>query len=153
MRTFDKGPLVKKSLVLLALALGASAPAFAEGAEHGSGHEAAGGDSKLDQLLPVCQSCHGEHGAKPILASYPVLAGQHTNYIDHALKDYRSGARNNAVMKAQVANLSDADIKALAHYFSQQESPLYTFTLPKSGAPASAPSPEQASGQAPEKAK
>ena len=141
MRTFDKGPLVKKSLVLLALALGASAPAYAE--EHG--HEAAGGDSKLDQLLPVCQSCHGEHGAKPILPSYPVLAGQHTNYIDHALKAYRSGERSNAVMKAQVANLSDADIKALAHYFSQQESPLYTFTLPKSGAPATAPeSPEKA---------
>lgn len=146
MRTFDKGPLVNKSLVLLALVLGASAPAFAEESGHASGH-AAGGDSKLDQLLPICQSCHGEHGAKPILGSYPVLAGQHTNYIEHALKDYRSGARSNAIMKAQVANLSDADIKALAHYFSQQESPLYTFSLPKPGEPVTAQAPAEAPTQ------
>lgn len=84
----------------------------------------------LDKLLPVCQSCHGEKGAKPILPQYPVLAGQYTDYLEHSLKDYRSGQRKNAVMKAQAANLSDADIKALAKYFSRQESPLYTPALP-----------------------
>lgn len=88
------------------------------------------GGANLDKLLPVCQSCHGEKGAKPILPSYPVLAGQYTDYLEHSLKDYRSGQRKNAVMKAQAANLSDADIKALAKYFSHQESPLYTPALP-----------------------
>jgi cytochrome c553 len=122
-----KGPLVKtssllKTAALFALTTGLSAPALAS--------EAGGGEAPLDQLVTVCSSCHGEHGAKPIMGTYPVLAGQHANYLEHALKDYRSGARKNAVMKGQAANLSDADIKALAHYFSTQESPLYTFSLP-----------------------
>lgn len=118
---------MKKTLACLSFA--ALLAPFAASASEGA---AAG--SKLDSLLPVCQSCHGEKGAKPILPSYPVLAGQHTNYIEHVLKDYRSGARNNAVMKAQAANLSDADIKALAQYFSHQAGPLYTFTLPAASA-------------------
>jgi cytochrome c553 len=92
-------------------------------------HEAAAAPA-IDQLLPVCQSCHGEHGAKPILPEYPVLAGQYASYIEHALKDYRSGARKNPVMKAQAANLTDADIAAVAQYFAHQQGPIYTFTLP-----------------------
>ncbi len=128
MRTFDKGLLVNKTLLCLALTLGVSAPVLAEEAAH---EQPA---SQVDQLLPICQSCHGDKGAKPMMPSYPVLAGQYANYLEHALKDYRSGARNNPIMKAQVATVSDADIKALAQYFAQQESPLYTFTLPTGGA-------------------
>jgi cytochrome c553 len=114
----------KLALISATLALGLSVSAHAE---H---EEAAAPSAAADKLVPVCQSCHGEHGAKPILPEYPVLAGQYTNYIEHALKDYRSGARKNPVMKAQAANLTDSDIAAVAQYFSHQQSPLYTFTLP-----------------------
>jgi len=119
-----KTPFMARTLSLAgfaALSLSASLPAQA--------NEAAGA-AQLDKLLPVCQACHGEHGAKPILPEYPVLAGQHANYVEHALKDYRAGTRKNAVMKAQAANLSDADIKALSQYFAHQASPIYTFKLP-----------------------
>lgn len=123
-------PNTKLSLISAAsLALGLFAGLPAQAAEHGA--EAAA--PAVDKLLPLCQSCHGEHGAKPILPEYPVLAGQYANYLEHSLKDYRSGARKNAVMKAQAANLTDADIHALAQYFAHQESPLYTFTLPPPG--------------------
>ncbi|MDB5969276.1 MAG: cytochrome c [Hydrocarboniphaga sp.] len=110
-----------------ALVLGLSVSARADE------HEAAAAPA-VDKLVPVCQSCHGEHGAKPILPEYPVLAGQYANYIEHALKDYRSGARKNAVMRAQAANLTDTDIAAVAQYFAHQQGPIYTFTLPPAAA-------------------
>jgi cytochrome c553 len=113
---------VNKILLLALLTLGLPAAAVAT-EEHAPA-------AQIDKLLPLCQSCHGDKGAKPILPEYPVLAGQYTDYIEHTLKDYRAGKRSNPVMKAQAATLSDADIKALARYFSQQESPLYTPSLP-----------------------
>lgn len=73
----------------------------------------------------VCAACHGENGvsASPL---FPNLAGQHRSYIEVALKGYKSGARKNAVMGGQAAGLSDADIKALAVWYSSQKPVLYT---------------------------
>lgn len=76
-------------------------------------------------LAQACTACHGENGAKPITPEYPVLAGQYANYLDHALQEYKTGKRKNAVMAAQTQNLSNADIKALAQFFGAQQG-LYT---------------------------
>ena len=57
---------------------------------------------------------------------YPNLAGQYRNYLVHALKEYRSGQRKNAIMAAQAKDLTEADIKALAAYYAAQPGPLYT---------------------------
>jgi len=75
--------------------------------------------------VAVCASCHGETGvsATPM---FPNLAGQHRSYLEVALKGYKSGARKNAVMAGQAAGLSDADIKALALWYSSQKPVLYT---------------------------
>lgn len=103
---------------LLALALAAIAlPAAAETA--------------VPAKAAVCAACHGEGGAKPILPSYPVLAGQYANYLAHSLHEYKDGKRKNAVMNAQAAGLSDAEIKELALYFSHQAGPLYTPRIPE----------------------
>lgn len=80
----------------------------------------------VPEKAAVCASCHGERGAKPIAPTYPVLAGQYANYLEHSLREYKSGARKNPIMAAQAAALSDEDIKAISFYFSQQEGPLYT---------------------------
>lgn len=68
----------------------------------------------------TCAACHGPDGVG-ILQEYPVLAGQHPDYIERALGDYRSGKRQNAIMNGFAAQLTDADIKALAAYFSAQQ--------------------------------
>ena len=57
---------------------------------------------------------------------YPTIAGQYANYLEHSLKDYRSGARKNAIMGAQAVNLTDAEIKQLAKWYAAQQGPLYT---------------------------
>ena len=67
----------------------------------------------------TCIACHGPDGIG-ILPEYPNLAGQHADYIEHALKAYRSGQRKNPVMGGMAANLKDAEIRELAAYYSSQ---------------------------------
>lgn len=109
----------KKILIhtLLAGLLGVSTPAAAA-------EDAGAGDIK--QLTATCAACHGEGGLKPILPSYPIIGGQYETYLVHSLKGYRSGERSNAIMAGQAAGLNDAQIKALARYFANQDGPLYT---------------------------
>ena len=82
-------------------------------------------EASKPEKATTCAACHGEAG---ISASgiYPTLAGQYADYLEHSLKDYRSGARKNAIMGAQAANLTDDEIKQLAKWFSTQQGPLYT---------------------------
>jgi cytochrome c553 len=54
------------------------------------------------------------------MPNWPVLAGQKADYIEHALHQYKSGERKDPIMGAQVAALTDADIRALASYFAAQ---------------------------------
>lgn len=74
------------------------------------------------EKLEACAACHGPNGAEPLAPTYPKIAGQHASYLEHALKSYRSGRRNNAIMmsQAQLLELTDADIKKLAKHFSKQ---------------------------------
>lgn len=117
---------MKKTLLMLVLGLSAG---FAQAAEEH--HEDAASQRSVDELVTVCAACHGEHGDKPIAPNYPILAGQYANYLEHSIKSYRNGQRKNAVMSAQAANLSDADIRVLSRYFSLQSSPLHTPATPK----------------------
>ncbi|SDG26299.1 cytochrome c [Duganella sp. OV458] len=68
----------------------------------------------------ACFSCHGKDFNTPIDPSYPKLAGQHKDYLEHALKTYKRGdaanGRSNAIMTGQVKPLSNQDIKDLAAY-------------------------------------
>jgi cytochrome c553 len=68
----------------------------------------------------VCAACHGADGKSPN-PQFPNLAGQYRDYLEHSLRQYRSGKRQNAIMQGFAANLSDADIANLALYFSQQQ--------------------------------
>lgn len=76
------------------------------------------------EKLVVCAACHGENGAS-IQPIYPNLAGQQKTYIEHSLHAYKSGERKNPIMGAQAAGLSDAEIKQLASWYSQQPAKLY----------------------------
>lgn len=69
----------------------------------------------------VCQSCHGKTGNESLQPSYPRLAGQHEDYLVHALKSYRDGSRSNPVMAGFAAGLSDQDIADLAAWYSRQQ--------------------------------
>lgn len=83
---------------------------------------AAGGDYRRGlEKSQVCQSCHGRTGNESLQPSYPRLAGQHEDYLVHALKSYRDGSRQNAVMAGFAGSLSDQDIADLAAWYSRQK--------------------------------
>lgn len=84
------------------------------------------GDAKAGQEASVtCAACHGADGNSAI-PSNPKLAGQYESYLIHALKAYRSGDRESAIMSGFAAALTDKQIADLAAYFSSQESDLRT---------------------------
>lgn len=71
----------------------------------------------------VCAACHGADGNSP-MDMYPKLAGQHESYIAKQLADFKSGARQNAMMAPMAADLSEQDMADLgAFYASKQTSP------------------------------
>ena len=98
----------------LALAFGASAQAKGNAA-----------NGKELTKAKACMTCHGEQGDKPSAPDQPVLAGQHYDYLVRALSDYKSGRRNNAIMKGFAGQLSKQDIEDLAAWFSSQKSTLH----------------------------
>jgi cytochrome c553 len=71
------------------------------------------------KVQEVCAACHGVDGIAPI-AEYPKLAGQYPDYLAKALRDYKSGARKNAIMAGFAQTLTPQDIENLAAYYSQQ---------------------------------
>lgn len=75
-----------------------------------------------------CAACHGADYTKSIDPSYPKLAGQHADYLAHALTAYKRGegpnGRNNAIMGGQVKPLSNKDIADLAAYLASLPSGL-----------------------------
>ena len=50
-----------------------------------------------------CASCHGPDAKSPIDPAYPILAGQHADYIEQALHAYKKGTRQNARPKVSIA--------------------------------------------------
>ncbi len=102
---------MKKIFALLAVAL--TANAFAGNVEAG----------KAAAQKYNCASCHGADFNSPVDPSYPKLAGQHADYLKHALKAYQRGGnaangRGNAIMGGMAKPLSATDIDDIAAYLS-----------------------------------
>lgn len=79
---------------------------------------------KMESTGQSCVECHGAEGAKPIDPTYPVLAGQYTDYLAHSLQMYRDGRRQNTLMANQAKPLSDQQIADLSAYFGSRDSKL-----------------------------
>ena len=106
---------MKRTTALLLVSLLSGAATAAGNAERGG--------EKAKQL---CAACHGADGNTPLQAEYPRIAGQHQDYVFKTLREYKSGARKNAIMGSQAANLSRHDMQDLAAYFASQKGTLGT---------------------------
>jgi len=120
-----RGHMMKRYTLILAATMLAAA---------GGGVQAedlAAGKAVFDKFN--CASCHGADAKTSVDPAYPVLAGQHEDYLIQALKAYRRGAagtpatanvRKNPIMGAFAAQLSDQDIEHVAQWLSAQPSDL-----------------------------
>jgi cytochrome c553 len=78
-----------------------------------------GGDAARG--ITACVACHGPEGKGAAAAGFPVVGGQHANYIKIQLTQFRDGVRHNdlnGMMQDVAKKLSDADIEALSKYIS-----------------------------------
>jgi cytochrome c553 len=78
--------------------------------------------------VPACIGCHSPTGAGNAPAGFPLLGGQHADYVAKQLKDFRTGAeyadkgrRNDGdirIMRDGVARMSEREIEAVSNYIS-----------------------------------
>ena len=90
-----------------------------------SGIASAGDPYAGEVKAQTCLTCHGK-GDVTTGAATPIISGQYSDYIAQAMRDYKTGVRNNPVMASFVASLSETDIRDLAAYYSQMDSKLFT---------------------------
>jgi len=78
----------------------------------------------IEEKAQVCAACHGENGV-PVEQSFPVpvIWGQQLGYLFFELRDFKSGARKNDQMTPIAQGLEQADLMALAQYFSKKPWP------------------------------
>ena len=67
-----------------------------------------------------CVGCHGVDGNSEV-PNFPRIAGQYEDYLYQALKSYKNGGRNNAIMTGIASTLSEDQMKKLSKYFASQK--------------------------------
>lgn len=95
---------MKKLVFLASLAALCASSAFADGAE----------------VFKKCVACHGPKAEKSYLNKVPVLTTLDKDTMVENMKKYKAGELNQfamgAVMKGQMANLSEEDMAAVADH-------------------------------------
>lgn len=71
-----------------------------------------------------CAACHGADAKTPTDPSYPILAGQYSDYLAIALLKYQNGERKNPIMAGMAKPLSKKDIENITSYVSSLAGPL-----------------------------
>jgi cytochrome c553 len=77
----------------------------------------------MTRMMVACFNCHGKDGKgkSPTNPVFPVIGGQHKEYLAVQLNHFRGGDRNNSpggIMNIITQKLSDAELEALADYVS-----------------------------------
>lgn len=106
-----------KSLLSFLLAAALVTPVLAEEAK-----APAKPDLKKGEAIStaVCAACHTADGSRGSPAN-PILAGQHPEYLAKQLAEFKSGKRNNAIMKGFASTLSDEDMKNIAWWVTTKK--------------------------------
>jgi sulfide dehydrogenase cytochrome subunit len=69
-------------------------------------------------LSNSCAGCHGTDGHSP--GAIPSIAGKSADFIETALKEFRSGKRPSTVMGRHASGYTDEEIRLIAEFFSSK---------------------------------
>ena len=73
--------------------------------------------AKGEASFAVCAACHAADGNSGIPEN-PKLAHQHPQYLIKQVQEFKSGKRNNAIMKGFATTLSDDDMTNIAYWLA-----------------------------------
>ncbi|MDE1948669.1 MAG: cytochrome c4 [Burkholderiales bacterium] len=76
--------------------------------------------AKGQAAATTCLACHTADGSRGA-PTYPILQGQHPEYIVKQLYDFKAGRRKNAVMTGMAATVADADVANIAAFFASKK--------------------------------
>lgn len=110
--------LLASSLLAALLALSAPLSHAATGAAPKAAKpDLVAGEAKYTAM---CAACHGADGnsGSPL---NPKLAQQHPEYLVKQLREFKSGARKNAIMQGLAAGLSDDDMKNISFWLASKK--------------------------------
>jgi cytochrome c553 len=73
-----------------------------------------------DRNVPACQTCHVQGRGD---VNVPRVAGQHAEYMERSMRDFRAGFRVNELMNFVAGKLTDHEIVAVSAYMSTLNAP------------------------------
>lgn len=74
--------------------------------------------------IAACTACHGPNGEGNKPASFPVIAGQHADYLIKTLTDFQQGTRHtppDAMMHPIARKMTAEEIQAVSFYLSMKK--------------------------------
>ena len=74
-------------------------------------------------VAAICVSCHTLDGSRGA-PTYPILQGQHPEYLVKQLVEYKAGKRVNAIMTGIAAALSDDDMRNVSALYASKTATL-----------------------------
>ena len=81
---------------------------------------AAGDAERGRAIAAACSACHGPDGSSPSPA-FPILGGQHQEYLVQALLAYQAGTRADSIMGGAVQTLNRQQLEDVAAFFAAQK--------------------------------
>lgn len=111
---------MKRFLNLIALAavsLALSGVAHSSETKAAAKPDLAAGEAKA---TTVCAACHVADGSRG-LPTYPILQGQHPEYLVKQLTEFKEGKRKNAIMNGMAAALSPEDMRNVAAFYATKK--------------------------------
>lgn len=111
---------MKRFLNLIAIAaatLSVSGLAYSSETKAAAKPDLAAGEAKA---TTVCAACHVADGSRG-MPTYPILQGQHPEYLVKQLTEFKEGKRKNSIMNGMAAALTPDDMRNVAAFYASKK--------------------------------
>ena len=104
-------------IAVASVALSLSGLAHGSEAAKAAKPDLAAGEAKA---TTVCAACHTADGSRG-LPTYPILQGQHPEYLVKQLTEFKEGKRKNAIMNGMAAPLTPEDMRNISAFYASKK--------------------------------
>ncbi len=101
----------------LALSLSFSGVAHGAAAAAAKKPDLAAGEAKATAVCAACHTVDGSRGA----TAYPILQGQHPEYLVKQLVEFKEGKRKNAIMNGMAAALTREEMDNVSAFYASKK--------------------------------
>jgi cytochrome c553 len=104
-------------IALASVALSLSGVAHSSETKAAAKPDLAAGEAKATTLCIACHTADGSRG----LPTYPILQGQHPEYLVKQLIEFKEGKRQNPIMSGIAAALTPEDMRNVAAFYASKK--------------------------------